>query len=100
MGQSAFEKAADRLRVEVEMKNTLMDLNNYLFEQIERLNDEDLTDEELERELRKTDSIVKVSEKIIQNGELAFRTMQHMDQYGYGTQRAVPKMLAGDEEDW
>ena len=82
------------------MKNTLVDLNNYLFEQIERLNDDSLTDEQLDRELKKTDSIVKVSEKIIANGELAFRTMKHMDEYGYGTKREVPKMLSSDERDW
>ena len=29
------------------MKNTLLDLNNYLFEQIERLHDDDLTDDQL-----------------------------------------------------
>ena len=75
------------------MKNTLSDLNNYLFEQIERLNDDDLTEEQLERELKKADSIVKVSEKIIANGELAFKTMKHMDEYGYGSKRALPKML-------
>ena len=81
------------------MKNTLMDLNNYLFEQIERLNDDDLTDEQLERELKKTDSIVKVSEKIIENGELAFKTMKHMDEYGYGAQRSAPKMLTYEKGD-
>lgn len=76
------------------MRNTLTDLNNYLFEQLERLNDDSLDQEQLERELRKTDSIVKVSEKIIQNGELAFKTMQHMDSYGYNTKdRFVPPML-------
>ena len=77
------------------MKNTLSDLNNYLFEQLERLSDDELTEDQLERELRKTDSIVKVSEKIIANGELAFKTMQHMDNYGYGLSgdRALPPML-------
>jgi len=76
------------------MKNTLTDLNNYLFEQLERLNDDSLTEEQLERELRKTDSIVKVSEKIIQTGELAFNTMKHLDQYGYNSKdRTVPPML-------
>lgn len=82
------------------MKNTLLDLNNYLFEQIERLNDDSISDEELDRELKKTDSIVKISEKIIQNGELAFKTMKHMDDYGYGQTRSVPKMLSSDEGDW
>lgn len=35
------------------MKNTLADLNNYLFEQIERLNDDSLDEDELDAELRK-----------------------------------------------
>lgn len=77
------------------MRNTLTDLNNYLFEQLERLNDDSLDSEQLDRELRKTDSIVKVSEKIIQNGELAFKTMQHMDHYGYGMgEKVAPPMLS------
>lgn len=76
------------------MKNTLTDLNNYLFEQLERINDDSLTPEQLEQELKKTDSIVKVSEKIIETGELAFKTMQHMDSYGYNSgNRHVPAML-------
>lgn len=81
------------------MKNTLSDLNNYLFEQLERLNDDDLTAEQLDKEIRKTDSIVRVADKIIQNGELAFRTMQHMDEFGYNLkQRPVPVMLQAEEE--
>ena len=82
------------------MKNTLSDLNNYLFEQLERLNDDSLTSEQLDRELNKTDAIVKISEKIISNGELAFRTMKHMDEYGYESKRSVPAMLTTKEGDW
>lgn len=81
------------------MKNTLMDLNNYLFEQIERLQDDSLSDEDFEKELQRADAMVKVSEKIISNGELAFKTMKHMDEYGYGQTRKVPQMLEGGE-DW
>ena len=81
------------------MKNTLSDLNNALFEQLERLNDDELTEEQLDRELRKTDATVKIAEKIIANGELAFKTMKHMDDYGYNVkERTVPKMLASDKE--
>lgn len=77
------------------MRNTLGDLNDYLFEQMERINDDSLSKEELEKELRKADSIVKISEKIIQNADLAFRTMKHLDEYGYrnGDGRDIPPML-------
>ena len=78
---------------------TLSDLNNYLFEQLEKLNDETLEGEKLDRELRKADTSVKIAEKIIQNGELAFRTMQHMDQYGYGAgEKIAPALLSFKEK--
>lgn len=81
------------------MRNTLEDLNNYLFEQLERLQDDDLSKEDFEKERKKTDSIVKVAEKIIQNGELEFRVIQHMDEYGYGLDknRKVPELLTVKE---
>lgn len=78
------------------MKNTLVDLNNYLFEEIERLNDDDLTGDQLDRELRKADGIVKISEKIIENGELALKAMKHMDEFGYSNSRRAPTMLSYD----
>lgn len=80
------------------MKNTLADLNNYLFEQLERLNDDDMTPEQMEAQLKKTDAIVKVSEKIIQNGELALRTMKHVDDCDCNAKRkrAIPAMLSTD----
>lgn len=77
------------------MKNTLLDLNNHLFEQLERLNDEDLTDEQLDHELKRADGMTRIAAQIIQNGELAYKTMVHMDEYGYGIEknRQVPAML-------
>lgn len=79
------------------MKNTLLDLNNHLFEQLERLNDEDLTDEQLDHELKRADGMTRIAAQIIQNGELAYKTMVHMDEYGYGMKgienRTVPAML-------
>ena len=83
------------------MKNTLSDLNNHLFEQLERLNDEDLNEEQIELELKRADGMTKIAEKIIQNGELAFKTMRHMDEYGYGIDRnrTVPSMLTSGGKD-
>jgi hypothetical protein len=76
------------------MKNALTDLNNYLFEQLERLNDDSLSAEELDREMKKADAIVKVSDKIIQTGELALRTIKHRDEYGYNSKtNQMPDIL-------
>lgn len=74
------------------MKNTLGDLNNHLFAQIERLGDEDLTGEDLDKEIKRTDAIADVAEKIIRNGELQLKAMKHMDEYSYSQER-VPEML-------
>lgn len=80
------------------MKNTLQDLNNHLFEQLERLNDEDLTNEQLDQELRRAEGMAKIATQIIENGELAFKTMVHMDEYGYNSdRRPVPAMLKGGD---
>lgn len=67
------------------MKNTLSDLNNYLFESIERLNDDELSEEELQKEILRSQAVTKVAEVIVRNGELALKTMQHMNEYGYGS---------------
>lgn len=74
------------------MKNTLEDLNNHLFAQIERLGDEELTGEALDMEIKRTDAIADIAEQIIKNGELQLKAMKHMDEYGYG-QEKVPEML-------
>lgn len=75
------------------MKNTLGDLNNHLFAQLEKLGDDDLNGEALEAEIKRSEAMAKVSEQIIRTGELQFRAMQHMDEYGYERQKAVPEML-------
>ncbi len=77
--------------VKVKTKTTLTDLNNILFESIERLNDDDLTGEDLERELKRADGMTKIAQTIIVNGELAFRSMKFFDERGYEVE--VPRML-------
>ena len=71
------------------MKNTLGDLNNYLFEALERITDDSLTDEQLEKELNRSEMVTKVAESIIHNGELALKAKKHADEWG----EPAPKML-------
>lgn len=66
------------------MRNTLSDLNNALFEEIEKIQDEDLSTEELDKAIKRSQAVTKVAEVIVRNGELALKTMQHLNEYGYG----------------
>ena len=77
------------------MKNTLSDLNNHLFAQLERLSDEDLNGEELEKEIGRSQAIAKVSEQIIKNGELQYKVIKHMDEHGYNHDKQIPATLIG-----
>lgn len=70
------------------MKNTLTDLNNYLFEQLERLNDDSLDEEQLERELKKADTISRQAAIDILEGHL---DDDYLDGYEYLNElKAIP----------
>jgi len=51
--------------------NTLSDLNNHLFAQLERLGDEDLTPEQLAKEAERTKAINGIAKNIIDNARTA-----------------------------
>jgi hypothetical protein len=77
------------------MRNTLGDLNNYLFEQMERITDESLSGEDLERELRRTDAVTGIAETVIKNSRLALDAIEAVQEYGLGLEKnfALPAML-------
>lgn len=52
------------------MKNKLTDLNDILFAQLERLTDETLAPEALDAELQRTQSVVQVADRIVDNARL------------------------------
>lgn len=49
------------------MKNKLTDLNNHLFEQLERLNDDDLTGDDLDKEIKRADAMVKIAGRLVES---------------------------------
>lgn len=80
-------------------KQTLGDLNGYLFEQMERLNDPDLAGEELGDELKRARSVVSVSNQIVNVGRLVLDAQKFYDDRN-DYDAAKPKMLtAGDVEE-
>lgn len=52
------------------MKNSLSDLNNHLFAQMERLSDESLKGDELQEEISRAKAVTGISTQIISNARL------------------------------
>lgn len=71
-------------------RNKLIDLNNHLFEQLERLNDDELSDEQLEREIKRTKAMCNVGKVIVENASVVLEAQKHFNEYGIET----PEMLA------
>lgn len=66
------------------MKNNLADLNNILFEQLERLQDDELCcdEETAEREIKKTEAIGKIAEQVIEIGALQLKALSLQNEWG------------------
>ncbi len=78
------------------MKTSLNDLNDYLFEALERLTNDDLTDEQLDREIKRNEAIQKTAKTIIENGALALQAKKHLDEYGVGQNVVLPLLTSGE----
>lgn len=82
------------------MKNKLSDLNNYLFESLERINDDSLTDKQLEKELAKANTTATIALAIVKNADTTLKGAKFLKESGvqinsYDTARALG--LGGDD---
>ncbi|MDU3949995.1 MAG: hypothetical protein E7H07_03315 [Staphylococcus epidermidis] len=68
------------------MRNTLTDLNNHLFAQLERLSDEDLKGEQ------RSSAVSKVAQNIINNGSLVLQAQKFKDEK-LDAESEIPKLL-------
>lgn len=74
------------------MKHNLTDLNAYLFEQVERLSNDEISEEELEKEISRTKAMTDVAGKIIDTGQLALEGRKLVKD-SMDADIKVPKML-------
>lgn len=78
------------------MRNKLVDLNNHLFEQLERLSDDDLQGEELKEEINRSKQIENIAKQVINNGRLVLDTQKFIDDRS-DLDKHVPDMLGNQD---
>jgi hypothetical protein len=74
------------------MKNKLTDLNNHLFAQIERLSEEGLSVEDIEKEVSRADAIVSISDQIIRTADLQLKAVTVLANHGDRFKTMLPML--------
>ena len=80
------------------MQNSMTDLKNYLFEQIERVNDDSLDDEGLERAIKRSKAVTETAKTIVEVSKTQLDALKYAtEELGIETNpKAVAQMLIGD----
>ena len=60
-------------------RNTLGDLNNHLFEQLERLMDDELAGERLREEITRAKAVASIAKEIVATGQLVLDAKKFED---------------------
>lgn len=76
------------------MRNTLGDLNNHLFAQLERLGDEDITGDKLHEEIGRAKAVTDIAAQVVSNASLVLKA-QAMREDRMDANGTLPKMLEG-----
>ena len=78
-------------------RTTLNDLNEYLFQEMDRLTNEDLSADELDNEIKRSDALQKIAKTVIDNGALALQAKKYLDEYGEGDKVELPLIGVTDK---
>lgn len=78
------------------MSNRLSDLNHHLFDQLNRLSG-DLTPEQIEQEVARTDAIVKVADQITDNAKVMLGAAKLYAEHGQHVLPMLPQIGKPDK---
>lgn len=80
------------------MKKNLNELNNYLFEELERLNDDEELKTNMDMEIKRAKAITDVSTTIINNARVILEAKKYADEFGIKNENQIFILSDGNEK--
>ena len=74
------------------MPNSLSDLNNHLFAQLDRMTADDMSVEQIEQEAKRADAIVSLADQITRNADLQLKAAKLFAEHGQGVLPMLPQI--------
>lgn len=84
--------------VENKKGNDLTALSGHLFDQLERMNDDSLTAEQIEDEFKRSQAMVGISKTIVDTAKVALEGEKFKQELGYKSEK-LPAMIGGGKID-
>lgn len=73
-------------------KNRLANLNDHLFAQLERLANEEMTSEQIDMEVRRSDAVVAIADQILRHATLQVQAAKIMSDHGNDPTKHLPQV--------
>jgi hypothetical protein len=77
------------------MKNKLIDLNNHLFSQLERLSSDELEPESIKSEIERSKAVASLATQVISNARLVLDAHKALSDGNIRTGKGTPKYMLG-----
>jgi hypothetical protein len=72
--------------------STLAELNDHLFAQLNRLSTDNMTPEQIEQEVSRTNAIVSVANQVTNNADLQLKAAKLFAEHGRGVLEMLPQI--------
>lgn len=78
-------------------QHSLSDLNDYLFEELDRLSNDNLEGDALKVEIDRANALTRIAERVIASGDLALKAIKFKDDAMDANMR-LPRLLDGGSD--
>lgn len=80
------------------MRNKITDLNNHLFAQLERLNDENLKGEDLQSEIERGKAVAAIAQQIVTAAKVTVDAAKLMERSGVQLKKTDLALIYNDDK--